>query len=131
MPLSLPPEILAALHAEAARAMPQEACGLLLGRGTAITEIQPARNVHCSPERHFEIDPQALIDAYRAARSGGDDIIGYYHSHPHGPPQPSPTDQRMAAGDGHIWAIIGQGEICFWRDAPSGFAAVGYTHPAR
>lgn len=123
--------LFAALHADAASAAPQEACGLLLGQGAQITSIQPAPNVHPTPETHFEIDPQVLIDAHRAARSGGLKIIGYYHSHPKGPPRPSATDQEMAAGDGYIWAIIGQGAIEFWRDTASGFVAVGYTHPAR
>lgn len=131
MDFILASHLLNALHTEAASAAPHEACGLLLGKGNRIDSIQPARNVHRVPETHFEIDPQALIDAHRSARNDGPEIIGYYHSHPKGPPQPSATDQEMAAGDGKIWAVIGAGRIEFWRDAASGFEAVGYMHPAR
>jgi len=131
MKLNLAPDLLGAIQAEAVKAVPEEACGLLLGRGNQIDGIQPARNVHPEPETHFEIDPQVLIDAHRALRTGGSEIVGYYHSHPKGPPAPSATDRAMAPCDGRIWAIIGQGEVKFWRDASSGFEAVGYIQLAR
>ena len=119
--LELAEHILTALHTHAAATHPLECCGILLGNGTQITAAEPTANIHPSPRTHFEIDPAALIAAHRTARAGGPQIIGYYHSHPHGPPDPSPTDQAMAAHDGRIWAIVGAGEIRFWRDAQSGF----------
>jgi proteasome lid subunit RPN8/RPN11 len=131
MNLTLSHDLLEALHAAATNAGPMEACGILIGQGRHIDSIQPTRNVHPAPRTHFEIDPQALIDAHRSARGGGPEIIGYYHSHPVGPPEPSATDRAMAAGDGKIWAIIGQAGVKFWRDAPSGFEAVGYIEPPR
>ncbi len=131
MKLSLAFGLVGALHAEAARAAPQEACGLLLGQDGRIDSIQPTQNVHPAPETHFEIDPKALIDAHRDARRGGPQIVGYYHSHPAGSPIPSETDRASAAGDGRIWAIIGLGRVELWRDAPPGFEPVGYIHAAR
>ena len=107
---------------EARKAFPKECCGLLLGRFGRIQTALP-RNVHDKPERFFEIDPQALIDAHRAERSGGPSLIGYYHSHPNGEPYPSPTDRESAAGDGRIWAIIGSAGVMFWEDYRSGFVA--------
>ncbi len=114
------------LLSEAAEAHPHECCGILLGRGGAITQVRPASNVHPAPATHFEIDPQALIDAHRAERAGGLQIIGYYHSHPAGPAHPSQTDTRMAAGDGRVWAIIASGEVMFWQDRPGGFSPLSY-----
>ena len=111
----------ATLLEEAARAHPRECCGLLLGQQQRIALAQPAANVHLDPERHFEIDPKALIAAHRAARAGGLDLLGYYHSHPNGRATPSSTDAAQASGDGRIWAIIAQGEVTWWRDAPHGF----------
>ncbi|RXZ65541.1 M67 family metallopeptidase [Pelagerythrobacter rhizovicinus] len=107
--------------AEAARASPRECCGILLGDGETVHALGSARNVHPAPEMHFEIDPRALIDAHRAARAGGPQVVGYYHSHPSGPAEPSPTDQAMAARDGRVWAIAGEGEVRFWRDDEAGF----------
>ena len=112
------------LLAEARNALPREACGLLLGNGAQIEEVRVCRNVHPQPETHFEIDPQALIDAHRAARSGGPQVLGYFHSHPVGLPEPSATDRACAAGDGRIWAIVAGHDVRFWRDDIAGFAAL-------
>lgn len=113
---------LATLAAEAARAAPEECCGLLLGAGQ-IEAIVPARNVAATPRTHFEIDPAALIAAHRAAREGtGLPVLGYYHSHPAGRAAPSATDRAQASGDGLVWAIIGADETSFWRDTANGFA---------
>lgn len=124
MGIELTSGTIATLAEEAARAHPRECCGLLLGRGNRIALAQSAANVHDQPERHFEIDPKALIAAHRAARAGGLELIGYYHSHPNGRAEPSATDRAAASGDGRIWAIIATGNVLFWRDGPNGFEAL-------
>ena len=126
MALDLTSDVETALLAEARAHHPREACGLLFGTATAIMAHRPAANVHPTPESHFEIDPQALIDAHRAMRGGGPRLVGYYHTHPKGPPAPSPTDRAMALGDGMIWAIVGEGRVCLWRDDAGGFTALSY-----
>lgn len=126
MELIVSAEALAAMRAAAAAAHPHEACGILLGEGGRITALRETRNVHPSPARHFEIDPQALIDAHRAARAGGAEVLGYFHSHPSGPAAPSATDHASASGDGRVWAISGAGDITFWRDGEAGFAALSF-----
>jgi predicted GIY-YIG superfamily endonuclease/proteasome lid subunit RPN8/RPN11 len=115
------------LLAEAKNAHPNECCGLLLGRGARIERAEPAANVHADPTGYFEIDPQALVDAHRAARSGGPEVVGYYHSHPAGVAEPSATDRAQASGDGRVWAIVGAGGVTFWRDDEAGFAKLSYT----
>ncbi len=114
--------------AKAARDVhPREACGILTGTRTQdgaeqVTGFIPARNVHPSPETYFEIDPQALIDAHRAARTGDSpQVLGYFHSHPAGPARPSKTDIAMSAGDGMIWAIAGEGALGLYRAVEGGF----------
>jgi proteasome lid subunit RPN8/RPN11 len=121
-------EALAAMRAAAAAAHPLEACGLLLGEDARITEARETRNVHPAPQTHFEIDPQALIDAHRAARGGtGPQVLGYFHSHPAGPPAPSATDRASASGDGRVWAIIAGRDVRFWMDGEQGFVALPFT----
>lgn len=114
-------EVRERILAEAAAAYPRECCGVLLGEGATVRAVTAARNVHPAPEKHFEIDPRTLIHAHRAARSGGPQVMGYYHSHPRGPAEPSATDRATAAHDGRIWAIVGEGEVRFWRDDEAGF----------
>ena len=119
--------VLDTLFAETARAMPEECCGLLLGRAGAIEESRLATNVAADPLRRFEIDPQALVDAHRAARRGGPQVVGYYHSHPNGPAAPSEIDRAQAAHDGTVWAIIGESGLTFWRDEEAGFVPLSYA----
>ena len=121
-------QALETMRAAAAAAHPCEACGLLLGEGERIAAAVATRNVHPEPATHFEIDPQALIDAHRAARRGdAPQVIGYFHSHPTGPAAPSATDRACASGDGRIWAIIARDDIRFWKDGEQGFAALSFT----
>jgi proteasome lid subunit RPN8/RPN11 len=126
MPLAVARSVFAALLSQAAAAAPNEACGLLLGSPDRAVRAVPARNVHPTPQTHFEIDPAALIAAHKAERQRGAAIAGYWHSHPGGGAAPSTTDQASASGDGKIWAIVAAGEVAFWRDLPGGFEALPY-----
>ena len=115
---------LATVLAECARAAPLEACGLLLGRGTRIDKALPSANVAADPAIRFEIDPHALVAAHRAARAGGPQVLGYFHSHPTGSTAPSPCDRTLAAGDGRVWAIVAAGKVGWWRDIGGTFAEI-------
>lgn len=121
---------LAAIRAHARAVAPEEACGLLIGGGGRIGRAEPAANVAAERTRHFEIDPAALFAALRAERAGSLTLAGFYHSHPAGRPEPSPTDIAMAAGDGRIWAICGQyggnPVVRFWRADAHGFTALSH-----
>lgn len=134
MEIELTSIVLQQMQAAAALAGPEECCGLLLGQGGRIDDLRASANLAADRRRHFEIDPQILIDAHRAARAGGPGLIGYYHSHPNGLVGPSATDRAMAAGDGMIWAIIALGDapgdvlgdVTFWRDDGARFVPLPY-----
>lgn len=126
MDITVASHVLEQIVAEAHAAAPHECCGILLGQGAQVSAAIPAPNIHPTPQTHFGIDPQALVDAHRAARHGGPDVLGYYHSHPNGAARPSAKDQAMAAGDGRIWAIIAGDDVTFWRDDPAVFAPLSY-----
>lgn len=121
MDLEVTSGTIATLLEEATRAHPRECCGLLLGKAGRVAMARPAANVDPEPERHFEIDPKALISAHRAQRAGGLEVLGYYHSHPNGRAEPSAEDRAQASGDGRVWAIIAGGAVTWWRDAPDRF----------
>lgn len=131
MQVEVSSEVEQAMLAHAAAAHPREACGLLLGADARIASATLAANVHPEPETHFEIDPQALVDAHRAARAGGPEVVGYWHSHPRGSADPSATDRAHASADGRVWAIVGEGKVGWWRDTAEGFVALSYARSAR
>lgn len=94
--------------------MPREACGLLIGReapggALAVSRIVPARNVAPGTDR-FEIDPALLLRLHRSLRGGAERIIGHYHSHPGGAPEPSAHDLAASYAPGLAWLILGLGD---------------------
>lgn len=107
------------LIGEAAASPGVEICGLLFGDATRIDDAAACRNVAARPGNEFEIDPGALIAAHRAARTGGPQLIGHYHSHPFGKAVPSVRDAE-AAGEGDLWLIIGAGDVRLWRAVAGG-----------
>ncbi|MFC4596134.1 MULTISPECIES: Mov34/MPN/PAD-1 family protein [Sphingobium] len=110
-----------------AAADPREVCGLLLGEPGRITEMRPATNVAAEPARQFEIDPATLFAAHKAARGGGPAILGHYHSHPSGHPEPSGTDVASAVPDGRLWLILGGGEARLWTAGAAEGGGVSFT----
>ena len=90
---------------------PHECCGVLLGRmdedGTrSVTSIARAGNTRTdSPQNRYNIDPKELIRIQREGRDRGEDIIGFYHSHPDHPAQWSQTDLAEAHWFGCSYVI--------------------------
>ncbi len=90
-----------AVLAHAARAAPEEACGVLAGRSRGeqreVVRAFPCRNAHKGDRRrHFLLDPQDQIEAQRQARAAGLEILGFYHSHHNGSAALSDEDLRQA-----------------------------------
>ena len=98
-------EALEHIVAHAREARPAECCGLLVGSGSTIAEAVRTRNASDDPNR-FLIDPQAHIEARREARGRDLEVIGFYHSHPHSPAEPSSTDRQEASYPDHLYLIV-------------------------
>lgn len=113
--------VVEAMQQAAVAAHPREACGLLFGSDDAVTGWMEAPNVAEDPEHRFEIDPAALFAAWRAERSGGAQLAGYWHSHPSGDARPSATDAAMARADGKLWIIVAGDSITASRATSGGF----------
>lgn len=110
--IRLAPALRDTIVAHCVGALPNEGCGLLLGRreGAAVTviEARPTRNGRASPDR-YEIDPEAVLAADRRARDLGLVLLGAWHSHPGGAPVPSATDRAEAWPD-WCYLILGLAE---------------------
>jgi proteasome lid subunit RPN8/RPN11 len=80
--------------------------GDLAGEGSnvEIAALHPMPNIAHKSDR-FEIDPSAHIALLRGLRETGRDIIGCYHSHPNGRPEPSPRDIEGAGETDFLWLI--------------------------
>lgn len=126
----LAPPLRHAMIEHAQRERPLECCGLIVGRGREITRVVPMRNVDASPTR-FTIDAREHIALRRRLRekSPGEEIVGVYHSHPAGPPCPSPLDIAEAFYPDWLYVVVGA-ESGRWR--VRGFAiSDGIVRPLR
>ena len=104
-PFQITAATLAAIIAHAREAAPVECCGILIGRDGSIDDAARAKNLAGSPNR-FLLDPKDHIEVRRTARGRGLDVIGFYHSHPHSPAWPSPTDIAEAAYPDAVQLIV-------------------------
>ncbi len=109
MKITLTAAQLGEIEEHARRALPTEACGLIVGRiagggDAVVTALHPSENLAegCGS---FEVDPALHIAIQRSLRGGDEEIIGVYHSHPQGPAEPSAHDARAAAYGGWVWLI--------------------------
>ena len=80
---------------------PHECCGVLLGQmereARVVTSVARCGNTRDdSPHNRYNIDPKELIRIQREGRERGEDIVGFYHSHPDHPARWSQTDLAEA-----------------------------------
>ena len=107
--LVLPRAELEKIHRHATESWPEECCGFLVGKGPdprSVLEARAAGNVHAPPrEARYTIDPLAVLRLDRELRGGDLEHLGFYHSHPNYPPEPSAFD-RERAWPGYSYLIL-------------------------
>lgn len=101
-----------AIKSHGAEGYPHEICGILVGPrgGRTATDAKRAKNIIVERARdRYEIDPRDHIRIQREADADGQDIIGYYHSHPDHPAQASRFDTERAWA-GYVYVIVSVAE---------------------
>ncbi len=100
---------IAGLRAHAEQEYPRECCGVLLGRVNGsdrrVERLVRCRNARVEANR-YAIDPGELIAVQKQARAEDLGILGFYHSHPDHPPQPSAADLEDAHWSGCCYLIV-------------------------
>jgi proteasome lid subunit RPN8/RPN11 len=100
--LKIPQLALEELRRHGEETYPHECCGVLLGSqddggARIVTSIARCGNTRSdSPHNRYHIDPTELVRIQRQGRGRGEDIIGFYHSHPDHPARWSSTDLAEA-----------------------------------
>jgi len=95
--LQLSARAVATIRRHAAAAYPYECCGALIGRESDgqvhVFEATELENVTDEgPRRRFRVSPADYRQSEARARELGADLLGFYHSHPDHPAQPSQYD---------------------------------------
>jgi proteasome lid subunit RPN8/RPN11 len=89
--LTIPQAIFDAMLDHAKRELPNECCGLLAGAADQVALHIPLVNELQSPTA-YRSDPQSMLNAMKAMRVAGTEIVAIYHSHPTSEPIPSKRD---------------------------------------
>lgn len=122
--LELPAALRRRLLAAADAGRPEEICGALLGHetdeGARVVDVVPLPNRAERPRDAYRVDPADLEPLFRTAS-----VIGFYHSHPHGPADFSALDAAEALA-GYWYVVIGDhaaaghpdgaADLFAWRD---------------
>ena len=100
MTLRLPSAIADEIRRHGEGAYPAECCGALIGRveGEAkeVARLAPAVNRRTDDPHRYLIAPDDLRRLELDVRAAGQEIVGYYHSHPDHPARPSAFDTEHA-----------------------------------
>ena len=93
-------------HGRGAKAISQEACGLIFGMHDVGTRYVPMVNVAERPARNYAMSLREVGQAIQAAREAGEDLVAVVHSHPTSDAIPSDADE---ATDDHkpAYLIVG------------------------
>ena len=106
-----------AIGRHAVRTYPEECCGFLLGEEragtTRVDRVVPAANER-EDSRHnrFVMNPETVLAAHKEARAAGLSVVGYYHSHPDHPAEPSEFDREHAwPGLSYLIVSVRRGQV--------------------
>ena len=88
----------------------REVCGVLVGtyglERSTVKAVYRTENVAETPETRYRIDPEAQFEVLEQVEDEGREVVGFYHSHPAGPPRPSTTDANQATWTDYSYVII-------------------------
>ena len=101
IPAAMRDEIVA--HARAG--LPNEACGILAGRGDRAERFFAAESDEPSPY-YYRIESRDQIRIMNEIDDAGLDLIGIYHSHVSSPAYPSRTDAEQAFWPDAVYVIV-------------------------
>jgi len=113
-PLALPAETRADIRAHGIAAYPDECCGVLLGpRDGSVAEVWRLDNsTDLERRRRFLIGPDDYRRAEARAAARDLQIVGFYHSHPDHPAEPSAFDLA------HAWPNLSYAIVSIREGAP-------------
>ncbi|MBF7073475.1 M67 family metallopeptidase [Glaciecola sp. MH2013] len=115
--MQLDSQVKLALVEHAEQNLPEECCGILAGEWSGktlskVTRAIPIDNFASQKKStQFEIKSSSILQINRALRKEGLDLLGFYHSHPNGRPEPSKKDLAAStAWPGYYHIILATSE---------------------
>ena len=88
----------------------REVCGVLAGtydpEKSRVETVHETENVAETPRTRYRIDPEEQFEILERIEDEDREVVGFYHSHPSGPPRPSTTDADQATWTGYSYVIV-------------------------
>jgi proteasome lid subunit RPN8/RPN11 len=104
--LIIPKDLLKKILDHCRMAFPNEACGILSGKGGQVSRIYAVTNIEPSPVSYF-MDPGEQLRVQKEMRERGERMMAIFHSHPQSPAYPSAKDIKLAFYDDAVYMIVG------------------------
>ena len=90
-------------------AYPNEACGILAGKGAEVSKIYKMANTEKSPVSYF-MDSKEQFKVMKDIRENNLSMLAIFHSHPSSPPYPSAKDMSLAFYEDCVYVIVSLSE---------------------
>jgi len=95
--IRIDPSVRESIREHGASTYPHECCGALIGKDenghVEVVDARPLENVtEEGPRRRFRVSAEDYRQSEAHARRAGADLVGFYHSHPDHPAEPSQYD---------------------------------------
>lgn len=123
----LPADVREEIVAHSREGTPEEVCGVLGGEFDAdwshVRSYYPAENAADEPRTRYRLDPEEALEIFERLEDHGEEIVGFYHSHPRGPSKPSEIDLEAATWPDRSYVIVSLDplEVGSWRFRDEGF----------
>jgi [CysO sulfur-carrier protein]-S-L-cysteine hydrolase len=104
--LFIPPELIIRMKAHCNSVYPQEACGILSGKGNVVEKLHEMTNTDQSNVSYL-MDPAEQFRLMKELRGENRNMLAIYHSHPVSPPYPSSKDIALASYPDLVYVIVG------------------------
>jgi proteasome lid subunit RPN8/RPN11 len=103
--LVIPGQIFEAILSHCRAGFPNEACGILAGKGNEVSEIYRMSNIERSQVSYL-MDPTEQFKAMKDMREKKMDMVGIFHSHPSSAAYPSHKDVGLAFYEEAVYVIV-------------------------
>ncbi|RJQ38882.1 MAG: M67 family peptidase [Nitrospiraceae bacterium] len=103
--LTIPKHIFDEMIAHCKEAYPNEACGILAGKGNEVSKVYKMSNIEKSSVSYF-MDSKEQFKVMKDMRENNLSMSAIFHSHPSSPAYPSAKDVSLAFYDDCVYVIV-------------------------
>lgn len=105
MQLVIPRHLVSEIILHCKEVYPNEACGILAGKGRVVQKVYKMTNIENSSVSYM-MEPGEQFTVMKEMREQGLEMSAIYHSHPQSDVHPSPKDIRLAFYPDSLYVIL-------------------------